>query len=146
MSWDAVKLFVDAQGITQTQVMARRDVLLHNDSRQHQLSQLQPFTTYRVNLTAVPGDRSYRPPATVTVTTQMAAPQPMVQPALYGVVFGKEIQVRSESETFPDQHTHRITHSYTSRPSFQIVYSNRDTSQHFATFLSMIKAEAFVIF
>ncbi|KAE8743781.1 hypothetical protein FOCC_FOCC009612 [Frankliniella occidentalis] len=93
LSWDAVKLFVDAQGITQTQVMQRRDQQLDHDSRVHQLTQLQPFTTYRVNLTAVPADKSYRPPATVTVTTQMAAPQPMVQPALYGVVFGKEIQV-----------------------------------------------------
>lgn len=90
-----MKLFVDAQGITQTQMMPRRDLQLDNAVRVYQLSQLQPFTTYRVNLTAVPADRSYRPPATVTVTTQMAAPQPMVQPALYGVVFGKEIQVRA---------------------------------------------------
>lgn len=88
-----MKLFVDATGITQTQVISRRDQQLDNNSRIHQLAQLQPFTTYRVNLTAVPADRSYRPPATVTVTTQMAAPQPMVQPALYGVVFSKEIQV-----------------------------------------------------
>ncbi|XP_034250839.1 tyrosine-protein phosphatase Lar [Thrips palmi] len=93
LSWDAVKLFVDAQGITQTQLMPRRDLQLDKAQRMYQLTQLQPFTTYRVNLTAVPADRAYRPPATLIVTTQMAAPQPMVQPALYGVVFGKEIQV-----------------------------------------------------
>ena len=29
--------------------------------------------------------RSYRPPAKITVTTQMAAPQPMVRPDFYGV-------------------------------------------------------------
>ena len=35
----------------------------------------------------------YRPPTRITVTTQMAAPQPMVKPDFYGVVNGEEIQV-----------------------------------------------------
>lgn len=37
----------------------------------------------------------YRPPTRITVTTQMAAPQPMVKPDFYGVVNGEEIQVNT---------------------------------------------------
>ena len=32
---------------------------------------LSPFTTYHVNVSAIPEDRSYRPPAKITVTTQV---------------------------------------------------------------------------
>ncbi len=38
-----------------------------------------------MNVTAVPEGRNYRPPAKITVTTQMAAPQPMVKPDFFGV-------------------------------------------------------------
>lgn len=44
------------------------------------VGELSPFTTYNVNVTAVPPDHSYRPPAKITVTSHMAAPQPMVKP------------------------------------------------------------------
>lgn len=36
------------------------------------LEDLLPFTTYTVNVTAVPSTTEYRPPAKITVTTQMA--------------------------------------------------------------------------
>ena len=32
---------------------------------------MSPFTTYHVNVSAIPEDRSYRPPAKITVTTQV---------------------------------------------------------------------------
>ena len=57
------------------------------------INELSPFTTYNVNVSAVPPDRSYRPPTRLTVTTQMAAPLPMVQPDFYGVLNGEEITV-----------------------------------------------------
>jgi receptor-type tyrosine-protein phosphatase F len=94
VSFDAVKEFVDSQGITQTQVVPRRTILLDSQMLFTDVKDLQPFTTYNVNVSAVPPDEQYRPPSKITVTTQMAAPKPMVGPAFYGVVNGEEIQVR----------------------------------------------------
>ncbi|XP_046401143.1 tyrosine-protein phosphatase Lar isoform X4 [Ischnura elegans] len=93
ISYEAVKEFVDSQGMTQTAVVPRRVVTLPPTTHSHTISELSPFTTYFVNVSAVPADRHYRPPAKITVTTQMAAPQPMVKPDFYGVVNGEEIQV-----------------------------------------------------
>ncbi|XP_073974776.1 tyrosine-protein phosphatase Lar isoform X4 [Rhodnius prolixus] len=93
ISFDAVKEFVDSQGITQIQVVPRRTALLEPNARSHTINELSPFTTYNVNVSAIPADHRYRPPARITVTTQMAAPQPMVKPDFYGVVNGEEIQV-----------------------------------------------------
>ncbi|XP_055295997.1 tyrosine-protein phosphatase Lar isoform X4 [Sitodiplosis mosellana] len=93
ISFDAVKEFVDSQGITQTQNIQRREIMLKHHIRSHMIGELSPFTTYNVNVSAIPNDNSYRPPTKITVTTQMAAPQPMVKPDFYGVVNGEEIQV-----------------------------------------------------
>ncbi|XP_023289127.1 tyrosine-protein phosphatase Lar isoform X2 [Orussus abietinus] len=93
VSFDAVKEFRDSQGITQTQVVPRKMILLDSQYTTTTINELQPFTTYNVNVSAVPSDGSYRPPAKITVTTQMAAPKPMVKPDFYGVVNGEEIQV-----------------------------------------------------
>ncbi|XP_024084878.1 tyrosine-protein phosphatase Lar isoform X3 [Cimex lectularius] len=93
ISYDAVKEFVDSQGITQIQVVTKRTALLEPHVRTHTIHELSPFTTYSVNVSATPTDHRYRPPARITVTTQMAAPQPMVKPDFYGVVNGEEIQV-----------------------------------------------------
>jgi netrin-G3 ligand len=93
VSFDAIKVFVDAQGITQTQNIPRREVIIPQHKMSHTINELSPFTTYYVNVSAVPGDFSYRPPTKISVTTQMAAPQPMVKPDFYGVVNGEEIQV-----------------------------------------------------
>lgn len=93
ISYDAIKEFVDSQGITQTQVVPRRTILLDPETRSHTINELSPFTTYNVNVSAIPSDHTYRPPTRITVTTQMAAPQPMVKPDFYGVVNGEEIQV-----------------------------------------------------
>lgn len=91
--FDAVKEFVDSQGMSQLQSVQRREITLKHHIRSHTINELSPFTTYYVNVSAIPADYSYRPPTKITVTTQMAAPQPMVKPDFYGVVNGEEIQV-----------------------------------------------------
>ncbi|XP_065084231.1 tyrosine-protein phosphatase Lar isoform X2 [Ochlerotatus camptorhynchus] len=93
ISFDAVKEFVDSQGIAQKQVLPKREIVLKSHVTSHTIGELSPFTTYFVNVSAIPNDYSYKPPTKITVTTQMAAPQPMVQPDFYGVVNGEEIQV-----------------------------------------------------
>jgi receptor-type tyrosine-protein phosphatase F len=80
ITYDAFKEFVDSDGISQTQVFKPREITVSQDKESMTIGELSPFTTYNVNVTAVPPDHSYRPPAKITVTTHMAAPQPMVKP------------------------------------------------------------------
>ncbi|XP_076161482.1 tyrosine-protein phosphatase Lar isoform X5 [Ptiloglossa arizonensis] len=111
VTFDAVKEFVDSQGITQTQMVPRRQILLDPTVTTTTINELQPFTTYNVNVSAVPRDGQYRPPAKITVTTQMAAPKPMVKPDFYGVVNGEEIQVilpQASEEYGPISHYYLI--------------------------------------
>lgn len=95
VTFNAIKVFVDAQGITQTQNIPTREIIIPQSKQQYTISELTPFTTYQVNVSAVPADctNCYRPPAKLSITTQMAAPQPMVKPDFYGVVNKEEIQV-----------------------------------------------------
>lgn len=93
VSFDAMKVFVDSQGFSQTQIVSKREIILKQTIRTHTINELSPFTTYNVNVSALPADYSYKPPTKITVTTQMAAPQPMVKPDFYGVVNGEEILV-----------------------------------------------------
>ncbi|XP_070527302.1 tyrosine-protein phosphatase Lar isoform X9 [Cardiocondyla obscurior] len=111
VSFDAVKEFVDSQGITQTQLVPRKQILLDPQITSTTINELQPFTTYNVNVSAVPRDGQYRPPAKITVTTQMAAPKPMVKPDFYGVLNGEEIQVilpQASEEYGPISHYYLI--------------------------------------
>ncbi|XP_032454535.1 tyrosine-protein phosphatase Lar isoform X4 [Nasonia vitripennis] len=111
VSFDAVKEFVDSQGITQTQVIPKKVILLDAQILEAKITELQPFTTYNVNVSAVPPNNEYRPPSRITVTTQMAAPKPMVGPAFYGVVKGEEIQVilpQASEEYGPISHYYLI--------------------------------------
>ena len=85
ISYNAYKEFVDAQGITQSAKVPTITILVSPTTQEYKIKDLSPFTTYHVNVSAIPSDRSYRPPAKITVTTQMAAPQPMVKPDFYGV-------------------------------------------------------------
>ena len=85
ISYDAAKEFVDAQGVTQTVRIPKITILVSHNTLEYTIKDLSPFTTYHVNVTAVPEGRSYRPPAKIIVTTQMAAPQPMVKPDFFGV-------------------------------------------------------------
>jgi len=85
ISYDAYKEFVDAQGVTQAVRIPKITILVSHKTTEYTIKDLSPFTTYHVNVSAIPDDRSYRPPAKITVTTQMAAPQPMVKPDFFGV-------------------------------------------------------------
>jgi len=85
ISYNAYKEFVDAQGVTQSTHIPTITILVSPKTNTYKINDLSPFTTYHVNVSAIPNDRSYRPPAKITVTTQMAAPQPMVRPDFYGV-------------------------------------------------------------
>ncbi|XP_045536160.1 tyrosine-protein phosphatase Lar isoform X2 [Papilio machaon] len=86
ISYNAIKEFVDSLGMTQTQEIPKREIIIKHDKTSHSINDLSPFTTYNVNVSAIPNDDSYRPPTKITVTTQMAAPKPMVKPDFYGVV------------------------------------------------------------
>lgn len=68
ISFDAIKSFVDSQGITQTQVIPRREIIVQQYETSHTINELSPFTTYFVNVTAVPADFSYRPPTKMQVS------------------------------------------------------------------------------
>ena len=76
---------MDAQGVTQAVRIPKITILVSHKTTEYTIKDLSPFTTYHVNVSAIPEDRSYRPPAKITVTTQMAAPQPMVKPDFFGV-------------------------------------------------------------
>lgn len=111
ISFDAIKEFVDSQGITQTQIIQRREITLKQHIRTHTINELSPFTTYNVNVSGIPSNLLYKPPTKITVTTQMAAPQPMVKPDFYGVVNGEEIQVilpQASEEYGPISHYYLI--------------------------------------
>ncbi|XP_028163729.1 tyrosine-protein phosphatase Lar isoform X1 [Ostrinia furnacalis] len=86
ISYNAIKEFVDSLGMTQTQEIPRKEIIVKHDRTSFSINDLSPFTTYNVNVSAIPNDDSYRPPTKITVTTQMAAPKPMVKPDFYGVV------------------------------------------------------------
>jgi len=93
ISFNAVKEFRDSQGVTQLQMVPTRIIELDKYVLSHTIDELSPFISYAVNVSAVPSDRSYRPPSRITVTTQMAAPQPMVKPDFFGVVNMQKIHV-----------------------------------------------------
>jgi receptor-type tyrosine-protein phosphatase F len=69
---EATKQFVDAQGITQTAHIMPRTIMLESGINNYLVNDLSPFTTYSVNVSAIPSDQQYKPPAKISVTTQMA--------------------------------------------------------------------------
>ena len=93
VSYDAFKEFVDSQGVTQSQHVPRKTIQLAPNVETTNIYELCPFTTYNINVTAKAADAEYRPPTRITVTTQMAAPLPMVKPDFYGVNNEEEITV-----------------------------------------------------
>lgn len=79
ITYSAVKEFVDAQGVTQVQKIPATPRVVSNRETSYIIEELRPFTTYTVNVTAVPQTSEYRPPAKITVTTQMAGKAIAVQ-------------------------------------------------------------------
>lgn len=93
ITYSAHKEFYDSQGMLQELPLPVVTVECSPDETSKTIDHLMPFTSYQVNVTSVPSDESYRPPARITVTTAMAAPKPMVKPDSLGSQNGKEITV-----------------------------------------------------
>lgn len=80
ITYGAYKEFYDSQGILQQLTIPTQMIYVNGDVNEYKVETLMPFTTYQVNVTAIPSDETPRPPAKITVTTAMAAPKPMVKP------------------------------------------------------------------
>lgn len=72
ISYSTVKEFRDSQGQHQTQVIPPNTFEADSDATQYTLHDLSPFTSYQINVTAIPESYGIRPPAKITVTTAMA--------------------------------------------------------------------------
>ncbi|XP_064477479.1 tyrosine-protein phosphatase Lar-like isoform X1 [Ornithodoros turicata] len=94
ISYSAHKEFYDSQGSLQQLPIPPKNILLEAGTTNYTIENLMPFTSYRVNITAIPRDNSFKPPAKIMVTTAMAAPKPIVKPdALWPTNSGNEIIV-----------------------------------------------------
>jgi netrin-G3 ligand len=80
ITYGAHKEFYDSQGLLQKLTIKPETIFVGSDVTEYKVNILMPFTTYQVNVTAIPADESFRPSAKITVTTAMAAPKPMVKP------------------------------------------------------------------
>lgn len=111
ITYAANKEFYDSQGMPQELAIPLQEIKLDSNVTQFTIDHLMPFTSYQVNVTAVPKDSSYRPPAKIRVTTAMAAPKPMVKPDSLGSQTGKEITVilpQASEEFGPISHYYLI--------------------------------------
>ncbi|XP_067118377.1 tyrosine-protein phosphatase Lar-like isoform X6 [Centruroides vittatus] len=85
VTYGAHKEFYDSRGMLQELPIPIQKVLVSSQVTEVTIDNLMPFTSYEVNVTAVPADESFRPAAKIIVTTAMAAPKPMVKPDSFGV-------------------------------------------------------------
>lgn len=86
------KIFIDNKG--NKQLLSIPSKTITTITTQIVIDDLMPYTKYRVNVTAVPPKEGFRPPATVHITTAMAAPKPMSEPTLIGpATSGKEFEI-----------------------------------------------------
>ena len=72
ITYSARKEFVDARGVTQVDIIEPRTKIVNSRIHTYVIEDLRPFTTYTVNVTALAPTKKYKPPAKITVTTQMA--------------------------------------------------------------------------
>lgn len=87
------KHFMDDQGLKQVITIPPTTMSTNNTSID--LGELIPYTRYRINVTAVPSKEAFRPPATIHITTAIAAPKQMNEPNLLGPSSsGKEFELR----------------------------------------------------
>ncbi|KAF8795429.1 Tyrosine-protein phosphatase Lar like protein [Argiope bruennichi] len=93
ISYSAHKEFYDSHGLLQELPIPPQDEIVDAMTTELRVDNLMPFTSYQVNITAIPHDETFRPPAKITVTTAMAAPKPMVKPDSFGVHNNMEITV-----------------------------------------------------
>ncbi|KAI1290100.1 Tyrosine-protein phosphatase Lar [Halotydeus destructor] len=111
IAFGAAKQFYDSQGMLQELPLPVQTLYTPSDITQFTINLLMPFTSYEVNVTAVPADDTMRPPARITVTTAMAAPKPMVKPDSLGSQNGKDITVilpQASEEYGPISHYYLI--------------------------------------
>lgn len=57
ISYNAYKEFVDAQGVTQSTHIPTITILVSPKTNTYKINDLSPFTTYHVNVSAIPNDR-----------------------------------------------------------------------------------------
>lgn len=67
ISYSAFQEFVDSQ--VQANVLSQKEITVNYTVRRITIKDLLPFTTYNVNVTALPEGETYRPPSKITVTT-----------------------------------------------------------------------------
>lgn len=72
ISYSAHKEFYDSHGVLQELPIPPQDVMVESSTAELRVDNLMPFTSYLVNITAIPQDETFRPPAKITVTTAMA--------------------------------------------------------------------------
>lgn len=111
ITYSAHKEFYDSQGSPQELPVPVQEIRLLANETAITIDHLMPFTSYQVNVTAVPNDKTYRPPAKIRVTTAMAAPKPMVKPDSLGSQSGKEMTVilpQASEEFGPISHYYLI--------------------------------------
>lgn len=89
ISYGAHKEFYDSQGLLQYISIEPISISVNSSVFEYTLEDLIPCTSYQVNVTGVPPDGSFRPPAKKYVTTEIAAPKPMVRPDEIGIQDGK---------------------------------------------------------
>lgn len=80
ITYGAHKEFYDSRGHLQVLHIKKQVIFINAENTSVTVDQLLPFTSYQVNVTAIPPDEGFRPAAKITVTTTMAAPTPMVKP------------------------------------------------------------------
>jgi receptor-type tyrosine-protein phosphatase F len=110
ITYGANKQFVDAQGTFKVLVIPPTTFNVSHNVTEYTISGLIPFTSYEVNVTALPADTTFRPPARLIVTTSMAAPKPMAKPDLIATN-GREIHValpQASEEYGPISHYYLI--------------------------------------
>lgn len=94
ITYDAEKIFLDNKGKKQFLPVPARTLTTTKDQQSIIVYDLLPYTKYRVNVTAVPSKEVFRPPATVHITTAMAAPKQMNEPTLIGAsASGREFEL-----------------------------------------------------
>jgi len=92
INYGSHKQFVDAQGTFKVLITPPKTIRVPSNVTEYTITDLIPFTSYQVNVTAIPMDNSYRPPAKLIVTTTVAAPKPMAKPDIISSN-GREINV-----------------------------------------------------
>lgn len=72
ITYGANKQFVDSQGTFKVLITPPKTIRLPSNVTEYTVSDLIPFTSYQVNVTAIPIDNSYRPPAKLIVLLSIA--------------------------------------------------------------------------